>query len=210
MLTYQCCVAAYEPKNTVVRNAEPMETKKFRNRYRIQTARASWHEYNGGLYFITVCTDDMKHYFGKIENGKMQYSVVGQYLVNSIEQAHTHKDAEIPLFVVMPNHFHTIISVSPAVPPAVQSSHGASQEACKDVACRASLDDMKTIANQCGRLSHIVGGIKSATTKFARTHDIEFAWQTRFHDRIIRNQDEYNRIAQYIENNIAKWESDKK
>ncbi|MDY0347392.1 MAG: hypothetical protein RBR13_01040 [Tenuifilaceae bacterium] len=189
-----------------------MGNKKFRNRYRIQTARANWHEYNGGLYFVTVCTAAMKHYFGKIENGKMEYSVVGQYLDNSIEQTHTHyNDAEIPLFVVMPNHFHAIIAVSPAV----QTSHGASQTQtntapCKDVACRVSIDDMKKIADQCGRLSYIVGGIKSATTKFARKHDIEFAWQARFHDRIIRNQNEYNRIAQYIENNIAKWESDKK
>jgi hypothetical protein len=35
-----------------------------------------------------------------------------------------------------------------------------------------------------------------------------FAWQTRFNDRIIRNQDEMNRIAKYIENNVANWETD--
>ena len=44
--------------------------------------------------------------------------------------------------------------------------------------------------------------------QFARKDHISFSWQTRFHDRIIRNQDELNRIAQYVENNPAQWELD--
>jgi hypothetical protein len=59
-----------------------------------------------------------------------------------------------------------------------------------------------------GWLSVAVGGIKSAVTKFARERSIEFGWQTRFNDRIIRNQDEMNRIADYIENNVARWSTD--
>ncbi|MBR6490715.1 MAG: hypothetical protein IKT02_00105 [Bacteroidales bacterium] len=41
----------------------------FQNRYRIQTARAKWHGYDGGIYFVTLCTAGREHYFGEIENG---------------------------------------------------------------------------------------------------------------------------------------------
>ncbi|MDD5509147.1 MAG: hypothetical protein PHD25_12620 [Bacteroidales bacterium] len=54
-----------------------------------------------------------------------------------------------------------------------------------------------------------IGGIKSAVTKFAHENKLNFAWQTRFHDHIIRDAGEMNRIAKYIEKNIAQWESDR-
>ncbi len=43
-----------------------MLVEKFQNKYRIGTKRASWHDYNGGEYFITICTKDRVHYFGEI------------------------------------------------------------------------------------------------------------------------------------------------
>ncbi|MFK8164863.1 MAG: hypothetical protein AB8H12_20625 [Lewinella sp.] len=38
---------------------------------------------------------------------------------------------------------------------------------------------------------------------------IPFGWQTRFHDHIIRNNDEFLRITNYIANNVANWQDDK-
>ena len=43
---------------------------------------------------------------------------------------------------------------------------------------------------------------------FAREHKIAFDWQSRYYDRIIRNRKEGNNIATYIENNVARWDSD--
>jgi len=37
----------------------------------------------------------------------------------------------------------------------------------------------------------------------------EFEWQERFYDIIIRDEESYIRIANYIKNNPAKWEEDK-
>ena len=67
---------------------------------------------------------------------------------------------------------------------------------------------MQQIDSFKGWLSITIGGIKSAITKFAHNNDIDFAWQTRFHDHIIRNQDAMNRIADYIENNPTTWNID--
>lgn len=38
--------------------------EKFNNQYRIPSARANWHDYNGGVYFVTICTKNRVHYFG--------------------------------------------------------------------------------------------------------------------------------------------------
>jgi hypothetical protein len=37
----------------------------------------------------------------------------------------------------------------------------------------------------------------------------DFGWQTRFYDHVIRNDNEFHRIAQYIMNNVSNWENDK-
>jgi hypothetical protein len=67
---------------------------------------------------------------------------------------------------------------------------------------------MRDIRKQQGVLSAVIGGIKSAVTKYAGENGIEFAWQTRFNDHIIRNQEAMNQIANYIENNVARWDTD--
>jgi hypothetical protein len=59
-----------------------------------------------------------------------------------------------------------------------------------------------------GSLAVIIRGIKSSITKFANENNIDFAWQPRFHDHIIRDTSELNRIANYIENNVANWKDD--
>ena len=47
--------------------------EKFRNKYRIGSARAKWHDYNGGIYFITICTKYRMHYFGEIvQTGRVE------------------------------------------------------------------------------------------------------------------------------------------
>jgi putative transposase len=58
-------------------------------------------------------------------------------------------------------------------------------------------------------ISTMVGSFKSAVTNLSRPINPRFGWQSRFHDHIIRNQDEYLRISNYILNNPANWETDK-
>jgi hypothetical protein len=62
---------------------------------------------------------------------------------------------------------------------------------------------------QSKNLSSIIRGFKSAVTTYARKNSIEFDWQTRFHDHIIRSNDAYQRISNYIINNPRKWQQDK-
>lgn len=163
-----------------------MATNLFLNKYRIDSARATWHDYNGGIYFITICTAHKQCYFGTIDQGSMILNALGHFLKENLEQVKDHySHIEIPMFVVMPNHVHAIVFV------------GDERESHRDGAFVTK-----------SLLSVAIGGIKSATTVYARRNNINFAWQTRFHDHIIRNREEANRIADYIENNPQRWYND--
>ena len=90
-----------------------MPIEKFQNKYRIGTKRASWHDYNGGEYFITICTKDRVHYFGEIVDGEMQLSAVGKYTDECVQKISEHNPyAQIPEYVIMPDHIHLIVIIS--------------------------------------------------------------------------------------------------
>lgn len=176
-----------------------MQPEKFQNKYRIGSKRASWHDYNGGEYFVTICTNERQHYFGEIINGEMQLSMIGKYTDECIQKISEHNPyAQIPEYVIMPDHIHLIVIIS--------------GNDCRNVPWRVSTENknetMQKIANHQGRLSTTIGGLKQSVTRFAHKNDIPFQWQPRFYDRIIRDQNEMNQIAEYIENNVAKWDYD--
>lgn len=147
--------------------------------------RAEFHDYSGGDYFVTICTLDKKCLFGKIIDGEMKFSKLGKFADDALRALAEHyKYVEVPLFVVMPNHVHAIICIreradAPGCIPAIRTALGV-----------------------------VVGGYKQSVTRFARRNNIEFNWQSRYHDHIIRGSRDGNRIAAYIENNVARWAYD--
>lgn len=143
--------------------------------------RAKFHDYSGGNYFVTICTSEKRHFFGEIVGDKMQYSALGQCAYEGLATLAEHYTyVDVPLFVVMPNHIHAIICI---------------------------LEDDKLPKSRTA-LGVVVGGYKQAVTRFARRNNIEFDWQSRFHDHIIRNNRDGNEIAKYIETNPVRWAND--
>jgi putative transposase len=61
---------------------------------------------------------------------------------------------------------------------------------------------------QSKNLGSVIRGYKASVTKYATTHSLEFLWQSRYYDHVIRDEDELNRIRQYIINNVRKWKED--
>ena len=173
----------------------------FQNKYRIETARYFKSDYNIGYFFVTFCTKKREHFLGEIKNQEMHFSKIGEYACDVIKKApDLHSCCGIDAFVVMPNHVHLLIYVDFEK----ENQDGAS-DSDDDMGANQK---MKEIALRKGKLSVIVGSIKSAVTRYANTNDIPFEWQTRFHDHIIRNSKEYKLIFNYIENNIINWKSD--
>jgi REP element-mobilizing transposase RayT len=199
------------------KNKKYMDDKKFQNKYRIPSARAVWHDYNGGAYFITVCAKNREHLFGEIAHcrdgactvstnePRMQLSEIGQYLTEIIQNTPEHCPyCDIPLFVVMPNHWHAIVMID------TTRRDGACTVSTNNERWRNTIVDekMQQISIHKKSLAVAIGCIKSAVTKFANENGLEFGWQTRFHDRIIRDQKMMNAIADYVENNVARWDTD--
>jgi REP element-mobilizing transposase RayT len=189
-------------------------TLKYHGRYRVPSARALWHDYNEGLYFITICTAHKISYFGRVVDGTMHLNRVGQWLQHIIEETPVHHSyATIPVYVIMPNHVHLIIYIRACNDSALIDDNGVGNDG--DAACHVSTDTdravnerMRRIAESRGLLSVTVGNIKSALKHYATKSNIEFAWQSRFYDHIIRNEKECNYIADYIEQNPIKWDTD--
>ena len=171
----------------------------FGNQYRIPSARAYWHDYNVGYYFITICTDKREHYFGEIHDNSMRFSQLGYYTESYINNMNSSlHDSDILSHVVMPNHIHLIIAVYKA------------KKKCQDI-IKNDIDfneTMSSISRKCGRLSNIILKLKSGVTRYALKKDIPFKWQERFHDRIIRDNNEFEIKDNYIKNNISNWKDD--
>jgi REP element-mobilizing transposase RayT len=186
---------------------------KFKNKYRIESARfPKWNYGWNGAYFITICTKNREMYFGEIDNGKMNLTEIGkiahQYLLEIPDHFPFVKLGE---FMVMPNHVHAIIIIDK---PHVETKNFAflSIQPGQPSPPQAINQPSKT-KNQFGpqsqNLGSIVRGFKTGVKKFATMHNIDFAWQSRFHDHIIRNKPEYNRIEKYIIDNPTNWGNDK-
>jgi len=190
--TWRAASLQTQPKN------RPMSDDRFQNKYRIESARADWHDYDGGSYFITICTKHRQHFFGEIVDGEMMLSDIGKYADEQFQNVSSHYPyAEIPLWTIMPNHLHAIV--------VIDGNKTKYDRRVVETWHAASLQD---IANLQGWLSVVIGGLKSSITRFAHENDFPFSWQPRFHDHIIRDNVELNRVATYIENNVANWKDD--
>lgn len=97
--------------------------EKYQNQYRIPSARLQTWDYGWeGKYFITICTKDKLHYFGKILNGKILSNIGVIANLMWYEIRNHQKNVELGEFVVMPNHAHGILILNNINPlPVVQT-----------------------------------------------------------------------------------------
>ncbi|MDI9320647.1 MAG: hypothetical protein QM530_09265 [Phycisphaerales bacterium] len=189
----------------------------FNNKYRIPSARLqNWNYANEAMYFVTICTQNRGNYFGKIVDTILQPTEIGKIAYsewyNSIKMR-PDMNLELGEFVVMPNHIHGIIIIGAnEYNSTLDTQRSDRKDAMHCVSTNANANDTEyknQFAPQSKNLSSIIRGYKSAVTTYARKNGIEFDWQSRFHDHIIRSMDDYHRISNYIINNPTKWQEDK-
>ena len=86
---------------------------KFRNKYRIPSARAPFWDYGwNAAYFVTICTHNRKHYFGKVVDGEMVWSEIGKIAQRCwLEITEHFPFVKLDAHMVMPNHVHGIIII---------------------------------------------------------------------------------------------------
>jgi len=190
---------------------------KYQNKYRIQSARLpSWNYSSNAAYFITICTVNREHYFGEIIQHNMQLSEIGKKANDNWLDIPNHFSfVVLDAFVIMPNHVHGILVIDK--PIAAETLQATSLHATSLPATSLQSSKSPSIKNKImadispkpGSLSTITRSFKSSVTKWCNENKIEFGWQSRFHDHIIRNNDEFRRIRNYIINNPANWKENK-
>lgn len=180
---------------------------KYKNTFRIPTTRlVKWDYGSHGLYFVTICTKNREHYFGEVclpSLNKLQpespletqgisslhFTEIGEIASKYWEQIPAyHPFVELDEFIVMPNHVHGIIFIN-------KPDHEQWQQ--------------NKFGSQSGNLASIIRGYKAAVKKHATINSIDFAWQSRYFDRVIRSEEELQHIRNYIFNNLANWEAEK-
>ena len=195
---------------------------KFKNKYRISSARLqSWDYSNNGAYFITICTQNRNHFFGKIQNQEMHLSEIGKLAEKYWLEIPEHFPfVELGNFVVMPNHFHGILIINK-----INIDSNVETRFIASVNTEGVDDQNKTrlIASLPGKMggfsadnnpmltdsiSKIIRWYKGRCSFECRKLDPHFGWQSRFHDHIIRNANAFENIQNYIANNPAKWKED--
>ena len=145
------------------------------------------------MYFVTICTRNRELFLGDIPPGSDQFlpSEIGQVAIDCWYAIPTYFPfVELDAFQLMPNHLHGLL-------------------------CISKPDDKQTDwqPNQFGpqrqNLASMMRGYKSGVKMHATVNQINFGWQPRYFDRVVRNQNELNRIRTYIENNPTKWAQEK-
>lgn len=134
-----------------------------------------------GAYFVTICTHNKKHLLSNI---------VGEGLCPLPKNTLTEIGKEIEKTIQYINHNYVGVAISKYV---IMPNH---------IHLIVELESSGGHGNP--PLQNIIGQLKSYTTnKYG-----EILWQRSFHDHIIRNKEDYDKIWEYIDTNVIKWQTD--
>lgn len=167
-----------------------------------RSVRVQWHDYDCGLYFITICTNHHNHYFGTIENKQMHLSEIGDIVKRCINEIPVHhNNVEIIEWVVMPNHLHMLISVEAGLDRRTDET-GCLKPPKYDI----GVNDKHFNSG----LAITIGTFKAAVSRELKRNGIRVnkLWQRNYHEHIVRNKDNLRLITEYIVGNVLNWERD--
>ncbi len=141
-----------------------------------------------GTYFVTLCTYKMRLLFWEnpldetLAEKDEYLNFAGKIADEAVRLVPEKFPVRIDKYVVMPNHIHMMIVIS----------EQSARKGCDATLCR------------------VVGYIKRKITVALRTKSVDdIIWQRSFYDHIVRNEKDYRRIWEYIENNPRKWAEDR-
>jgi len=182
-----------------------------------RSIRLSGYDYSRhGAYFVTICTQDRECLFGGISDGEMVLNEAGTMIEKwRNELINKFSNIELDQDVIMPNHLHGIIMICKPQDKTV----GTDLRVCPEIGeyINRSEHTGSPLRMKKNTISHMVQWFKTMTTNEYIRHVRNDGWkpfkgklwQRNFHERVIRNEDELNRIREYILNNPLKWHLDR-
>lgn len=152
--------------------------------YSRKSPRLAGYDYRqSGAYFITICTKDREHYFGEIVDWEMICNDLWKYTYDCWSKIKEYFPfVNLRDFICMPNHIHGVLLID-------------------NIEFEPSERYISKFEYQKWSLGHIVRGFKIWITKYANSNNMPFARQWRYYDHIIRDDEAYQNISNYIKNN---------
>ncbi len=160
---------------------------------------------HSGAYFVTICMKEMKCILGKIQNGKMRLSRIGRIIHQYWEEIPNHFDSvKLDVFVVMPDHLHGILFLNVGARFIVPYNKEGFDKSNPYIKNNPMAVDRIT-------LGKIIRFFKAKTTHKIRnfTNFDHFQWQRNYYEHVIRNENELNRILEYVLYNPLQWQFDR-
>ena len=154
--------------------------------------RLKGYDYSSpGAYFVTICTNGRKELLSKIYVGDGVLDVPKSKLTLYGEIANKHilnmssfyRDIEIDKYVIMPNHIHLLIHIS-------------------------ETNKANGLSGTPSPTNSLISQFVSTFKRFCNKDYKENIWQRSYHDHIIRNKKDYEKIWEYIDTNTLRWEKD--
>jgi len=206
-------------------------SENLQDRHHRRSIRMKGYDYSQpGAYFVTICTHGKQSLFGKIVDGEMKLNDFGKVVEFTWNDLVNHVDGiELGPFVIMPNHIHGIIHIIARKSVGAGSNNGASVGAGSEPARTepartepartepartepARTEPARTSARKQTPLSEIVRQLKTFSAKrinLLRKSTGEPVWQRNYYEHIIRNNESYQKIGEYILTNPIQWENDR-
>jgi len=199
---------------------------RFASKFKLKSSRLQNFDYSSpGIYFITICTLNKNNFFGKIINNQMELSKMGLIVKSELLKTfEIRKNLKLHESVIMPNHIHILMEIKYQINN-VETPRWDVSTTTQNVSTSSPNVSTKNYINQQNKNIHhpdiaiknwqpnsigsIICQFKSICTKRINPKTIFFAWQTRYHDIIVKDQKQYFTIKNYIQNNVINWEKDK-
>ena len=203
----------------------------FKDKYKTNSNRLKdWDYSSEAIYFLTIVSEKRECIFGHIENDKMILNTSGQIIKNELFKSVEIRDNWIfHNWVIMPNHIHLLVEIATTnhVETNAVETHDVETHDV-ETHCGASLPDelSNKLTRKPNSISSFVAIFKSVTTKqivdlrrdalLCVSTDCddklsvskEKIWQSNYHDHVVRNNNSFEIIHQYISNNPRNWNND--
>ena len=157
-----------------------------------------------GAYFVTICTHNRRCILSDITGGagvldvpSVRLSPYGKIVAETLREIEkTYTWLALDRYVIMPNHIHILLRMEDRGPgngrgtaPAWETGDGPS----------------RTPAPTNSRLAALISTMKRFTNKRCGAA----LWQRSYHEHVIRNENDYRQIWEYIDSNPVKWAEDR-
>jgi putative transposase len=156
-----------------------------------------------GMYFVTICVLGKVCALGEIHDGAMMLNTLGCVVDDCWRWlAEQYPYVQLDEYVIMPNHLHGIIIIR-------EGDDGTRRGASRSALVQTI--PTQTTPTKRKPLGRLIGAFKTISTKHInhiyQTPGERF-WQRNYYEHIVRTEERYQQIRQYIMTNPQSWADD--